>query len=1035
VARIFEIPLIGGINTVTDLEDVSTGFVDLINLTGNTNQKYKNRGKFQEWQGFGTETTLTLPTNAGNEIVNNIQYWIAPDTGTQFFLIYDANSKQVRLLSSVFTLFNTGSASVLYNYASGGLGDANGLVFTNSTATDIQIYNNGKVVRFANGLSDEPIILMDSSDTRALFASNEAVNNGFLVDYPQPRLLASNLVTSTSYNSGWFSIPVDGIQTDSHNLSAKVYYYKYSLIWDGVQESPLDAITLGDTGGTTSTTAVPYVGITFAVGTGSVDFNARITGINIYRADSVNGAYFKIGSASTLYDDPNITTVSDASNQNAFYLDGDAIDDALVNSGVIVANMFDTYHGLTTGQEPNAQREYDILNNSDNMIYLDSAVSSLNDTCWRINGANETYTTTNGTDPGNTTPHAYVRYDTGVISALATEPTIGSSHAFNTAGGSAWSFLGSVGTHSSSSGIEESSSGTAKLTTNQVGSGATSPYAEQTLTLTQNKKYVLQAYITQLTTGDEVKIGIGTTTGANLAFNVAELVNMTGLDNSLPHGLALNGKRYFQITFDSGSVTTCYLQIRLAKASSGHASLYLDKLRVYQLYADLTEHTFFGGKDVIVSKTLGLGNEDSHKGHIYQMGSIGVSTAERGWIKSSARKAIHSYHGGSFPYNLESAGNSKKLLINDNYLWRKNGTNQTIDFYDKGLINGTSHPFGETINEVNFKYAVIHNGRQFVAGVKLDPSGEAEIHKDWVLFSELNQLDNIPIINYIQLNDLQGGEITGIAKVLNDIVVFMERGVFRLSVPSYNPTEWSLSEAYENVGCSAPKSIVQYNGGVFFLAEDNYYFIDANFNLTPVGSPIQNIVASFGNDTEAYIDIEYDRLVLIENPADKQTHYIFDLKENTWKQEKWEQDKNGNQVYGGNYFTDKDNETRFISRTTTGGNIRLLNAQGGVLDMNINTFGNGQGGELKTGLIRIADSGENKIIRRLNLRVGQPSSSIDITIYNEAGTSIYSNSQYEIPSSGNTSIRIGVRAELVQIKLQFRADGDGVIERMSLEVD
>ena len=281
----------------------------------------------------------------------------------------------------------------------------------------------------------------------------------------------------------------------------------------------------------------------------------------------------------------------------------------------------------------------------------------------------------------------------------------------------------------------------------------------------------------------------------------------------------------------------------------------------------------------------------------------------------------------------------------------KDGTRQILNFYDKGLVDGAVHPFGETINEVNYTYSQILNGRNFVGNVMLDPSTTAEVHRDWVMFSELNQYDNIPITNFIQLQDLQGGDITGMATILNDLVIFMERGVFRLSVPTATPSEWTFAEAYENVGCVAPKSIVEYNGSGFFLQETTTITLDPNFNLIPIGTPIQDIIVNMYNGTvadnvEAHIDIEHNKLLLIQDAVQK-VQYYYHLKDGYWREEKWNKDSGGADVYGGNYFIDKDNITYFVSRINTGGHFRRMSSVGGNLDMDLNTFANGQGGEIK----------------------------------------------------------------------------------------
>ena len=110
--------------------------------------------------------------------------------------------------------------------------------------------------------------------------------------------------------------------------------------------------------------------------------------------------------------------------------------------------------------------------------------------------------------------------------------------------------------------------------------------------------------------------------------------------------------------------------------------------------------------------------------------------------------------------------------------------------------------------------------------------------------------------------------------------------------------------------------------------------------------------------------------------------------------------------------------------------IRKVYTAGGDLDMNVST----QSSILKTGLIRIADSGNTKNIRRLNFRGGEASNNVVFTLYNEGGTSIWTKTA-EIPSSGNLSMRVSARAELVQLKVEVTSADDYSIERLAIEVD
>ena len=66
-----------------------------------------------------------------------------------------------------------------------------------------------------------------------------------------------------------------------------------------------------------------------------------------------------------------------------------------------------------------------------------------------------------------------------------------------------------------------------------------------------------------------------------------------------------------------------------------------------------------------------------------------------------------------------------------------------------------------TVDDVKFKHATMLNGRQFVGNVKITSDEDIEEYPNFVMFSEANAPDIIPTTNFIQLQDLQGGEIVG----------------------------------------------------------------------------------------------------------------------------------------------------------------------------------------------------------------------------------------------------------------------------------
>ena len=222
------------------------------------------------------------------------------------------------------------------------------------------------------------------------------------------------------------------------------------------------------------------------------------------------------------------------------------------------------------------------------------------------------------------------------------------------------------------------------------------------------------------------------------------------------------------------------------------------------------------------------------------------------------------------------------IIISPNYRYSYNVlesgaadtlTNNVIvdfDFIDSGITDGADHPGTITLStDVRYKYQANHIGRRFVGNVIINGDKEDfETHEDFIMYSELGNPDVIPIANFIKLNDLDGGQITGLAKSLGDLVALMERGVFILSIPSTDITQWTLTEAYRDIGCTAPDSVLEYNNGVFFANETNFYYLDSGRRLISLADSWLNTYQQYfreGGISQVIVNPNKNELILIIN--------------------------------------------------------------------------------------------------------------------------------------------------------------------------
>ena len=204
----------------------------------------------------------------------------------------------------------------------------------------------------------------------------------------------------------------------------------------------------------------------------------------------------------------------------------------------------------------------------------------------------------------------------------------------------------------------------------------------------------------------------------------------------------------------------------------------------------------------------------------------------------------------------------------------------TMQFIDTGYPNGASHPLdGITKTKVRSKYGALHNGRMFYWNIALDPDDENEIHENWMAYSEFNQYDTVPVSNVIPLVDPRGGQGTGIVSAGGYLVAFTETGVFRVNVPSVDPYGWRTEQAITDMGCTAPDSIIEAEGIVFFANATGIWALTPHdFQKYEITYDIkdQYLDASNHENTRITYDVKKRRLVCRFGDVEA-TQHIFDI--------------------------------------------------------------------------------------------------------------------------------------------------------------
>lgn len=406
--------------------------------------------------------------------------------------------------------------------------------------------------------------------------------------------------------------------------------------------------------------------------------------------------------------------------------------------------------------------------------------------------------------------------------------------------------------------------------------GARTNSADQALSGTKSLKYVSPAGPGGITKDVTVTNGLEYHVNVWVYLSTAQTVSLT-LETVLKDTEATTGG-WLRLT---GSVVMSDVTLTILIETDGAAdTFYIDNVVVsIGAYHD-SGTTGYAGRDVIVDDDLSLDREDAHENWYVLVGTNSDgnndASSEIKIVTNNVEKAIK--FGSDFTGSY--LGNNQKMYLCKNYIWQLSDTNEvTLTIYDTGIIDGRRHPYGDTLIEVNYKYGEYIDGRFYPVHVRLDPNDEAEDHKTWIMFSEILQPDVIPITNYIEIRDIQGGEPKGTAKLLGDMIILMEHGIYRLNIPSANPLNWSLIETEETKGCIAENSIVTVRSHTFFAGRDYFYVIAPNFEVIPISETIKDEYQSKANieSTRVIVDNKKDRL-LCRFGDDRSTLYALDLK-------------------------------------------------------------------------------------------------------------------------------------------------------------
>lgn len=220
-----------------------------------------------------------------------------------------------------------------------------------------------------------------------------------------------------------------------------------------------------------------------------------------------------------------------------------------------------------------------------------------------------------------------------------------------------------------------------------------------------------------------------------------------------------------------------------------------------------------------------------------------IETDENGLFKIEDVNSFNE-HAGFFHFkankNLPAGnGDDNAQLGGTININNTSAQNYTIKITDDGLTSLGEH-WGEAVvsTRVNGRYAKMIKSRLFLGNIFLDIGDENEERNDWIAYSEVNQFDTRPVSNVIQLDDREGGAITGLAEIFGRLVIFKPQAIFILNISDpVNPSSWSIVESKHNIGNIAPEGVVEVHDSIYFVYHDGIYRIASNMVASSTATP------------------------------------------------------------------------------------------------------------------------------------------------------------------------------------------------------
>jgi hypothetical protein len=156
--------------------------------------------------------------------------------------------------------------------------------------------------------------------------------------------------------------------------------------------------------------------------------------------------------------------------------------------------------------------------------------------------------------------------------------------------------------------------------------------------------------------------------------------------------------------------------------------------------------------------------------------------------------------------------------------------------------------------------SILYYANRFIVTGKYHSETNLLRNNDTICVSNFLDYQSFDALDAFTINNGSNDRVVGVAPwTLNEFLVFMRNSIFYISVGTsrYVSGDALANDSYvktlaTDVGCSAKKSVVQANGGVFFLSDNGVYFLqpqpasaESMKLLTmaePISAPIDDVI-------------------------------------------------------------------------------------------------------------------------------------------------------------------------------------------------